>query len=103
MRPSHPDKEITVVSRSDADSWDLSSSVGATATMVAAARAVASSEDARHAARATGACLRRLFEALEHTLHGLLREYPLILAQTPSQLQLLSLLQLQLAPRLRHP
>lgn len=38
-------KEITVVSRSDADSWDLSSSVGATATMVAAARAVASRED----------------------------------------------------------
>jgi len=40
-----PDKEITVVSRSDADSWDLSSSVGATATMVAAARTLASRED----------------------------------------------------------
>ena len=34
-----------MVSRSDADSWDLSSSVGATATMVAAARALASRED----------------------------------------------------------
>jgi methyltransferase (TIGR00027 family) len=32
------------MSRSDADSWDLASSVGATATMVAAARAVASTE-----------------------------------------------------------
>jgi methyltransferase (TIGR00027 family) len=32
------------VSRSDADSWDLASSVGATATMVAAARALASQE-----------------------------------------------------------
>ena len=31
--------------RSDADSWDLASSVGATATMVAAARALASRED----------------------------------------------------------
>lgn len=31
--------------RTDADSWDLASSVGATATMVAAARAVASRED----------------------------------------------------------
>src|SRR4051812_34183615 len=30
--------------RSDADSWDLASSVGATATMVAAARALASVE-----------------------------------------------------------
>src|ERR1700748_771467 len=30
--------------RSDADSWDLASSVGATATMVAAARALASRE-----------------------------------------------------------
>ena len=30
------------MSRSDADSWDLASSVGATATMVAAARALAS-------------------------------------------------------------
>ncbi|MGD9622981.1 MAG: class I SAM-dependent methyltransferase [Mycolicibacterium sp.] len=45
IRPSPTDKEITVVSRSDADSWDLSSSVGATATMVAAARAVASRQD----------------------------------------------------------
>jgi methyltransferase (TIGR00027 family) len=33
------------VSRTDADSWDLASSVGATATMVAAARALASRED----------------------------------------------------------
>ena len=33
------------VSRSDADSWDLATSVGTTATMVAAARAVASRED----------------------------------------------------------
>lgn len=41
-----------------------------------ASRPVASSEDARHAARATGACLRKLYEALEHTLHGLVREYP---------------------------
>jgi methyltransferase (TIGR00027 family) len=32
------------VSRSDADSWDLASSVGATATMVAAARALATKE-----------------------------------------------------------
>ena len=32
------------MSRSDADSWDLASSVGATATMVAAARALASRE-----------------------------------------------------------
>jgi methyltransferase (TIGR00027 family) len=32
------------VSRTDADSWDLASSVGATATMVAAARALASRE-----------------------------------------------------------
>jgi methyltransferase (TIGR00027 family) len=32
------------VTRSDADSWDLASSVGATATMVAAARALASKE-----------------------------------------------------------
>jgi methyltransferase (TIGR00027 family) len=32
------------VTRSDADSWDLASSVGATATMVAAARALASRE-----------------------------------------------------------
>ncbi|BBY17495.1 class I SAM-dependent methyltransferase [Mycolicibacterium litorale] len=32
------------MARSDADSWDLASSVGATATMVAAARAVASRE-----------------------------------------------------------
>ena len=31
--------------RADADSWDLASSVGATATMVAAARALASRED----------------------------------------------------------
>ena len=31
--------------RGDADSWDLASSVGATATMVAAARALASRED----------------------------------------------------------
>ncbi|MGH3524594.1 MAG: class I SAM-dependent methyltransferase, partial [Mycobacterium sp.] len=30
--------------RTDSDSWDLASSVGATATMVAAARAVASTE-----------------------------------------------------------
>ena len=30
------------MSRTDADSWDVASSVGATATMVAAARAVAS-------------------------------------------------------------
>src|SRR5262245_17057327 len=30
--------------RSDADSWDVASSVGATATMVAAARALASSQ-----------------------------------------------------------
>lgn len=41
-----------------------------------AARPVASSEDARHAARATGTCLRMLYDALEHTLHGLVREYP---------------------------
>lgn len=34
-----------MVSRSDADRWDLSSSVGATATMVAAARALASREE----------------------------------------------------------
>jgi methyltransferase (TIGR00027 family) len=33
------------VSRADADSWDLASSVGTTATMVAAARALASRED----------------------------------------------------------
>jgi methyltransferase (TIGR00027 family) len=33
------------VTRSDADSWDLATSVGTTATMVAAARAVASRED----------------------------------------------------------
>lgn len=33
------------MSRTDADSWDLASSVGATATMVAAARALASRED----------------------------------------------------------
>jgi methyltransferase (TIGR00027 family) len=33
------------VKRTDADSWDLGSSVGATATMVAAARALASRED----------------------------------------------------------
>jgi methyltransferase (TIGR00027 family) len=33
------------VSRTDSDSWDLASSVGATATMVAAARALASRED----------------------------------------------------------
>ena len=33
------------MSRSEADSWDLASSVGATATMVAAARALASRED----------------------------------------------------------
>jgi methyltransferase (TIGR00027 family) len=33
------------VSRTDTDSWDLASSVGATATMVAAARALASQED----------------------------------------------------------
>ncbi len=31
--------------RSDADTWDLASSVGATATMVAAARALVSRED----------------------------------------------------------
>ncbi|MET0901263.1 MAG: class I SAM-dependent methyltransferase [Mycobacterium sp.] len=34
----------TPAGRSDADSWDLASSVGATATMVAAARALASTE-----------------------------------------------------------
>jgi methyltransferase (TIGR00027 family) len=33
------------VSRTDSDSWDLASSVGATATMVAAARALASRDD----------------------------------------------------------
>ena len=33
------------MTRTDQDSWDLASSVGATATMVAAARAVASNED----------------------------------------------------------
>ena len=33
------------MSRTDSDSWDLSSSVGATATMVAAARALASRDD----------------------------------------------------------
>ena len=33
------------MTRADADSWDLASSVGATATMVAAARALASRED----------------------------------------------------------
>jgi O-methyltransferase involved in polyketide biosynthesis len=32
------------MSRTDTDSWDLASSVGATATMVAAARALASRE-----------------------------------------------------------
>ena len=32
------------MTRSDADSWDVASSVGATATMVAAARALASKE-----------------------------------------------------------
>ena len=32
------------MNRTDADSWDLASSVGATATMVAAARALASRE-----------------------------------------------------------
>ena len=32
------------MTRADADSWDIASSVGATATMVAAARAVASRE-----------------------------------------------------------
>ena len=32
------------MTRSEADSWDLASSVGATATMVAAARALASGE-----------------------------------------------------------
>ena len=32
------------MSRTDADSWDVASSVGATATMVAAARALASRE-----------------------------------------------------------
>lgn len=41
-----------------------------------ASRPVASNEDARQAARATATCLRRLYEALEHTLHGLVREYP---------------------------
>jgi methyltransferase (TIGR00027 family) len=35
------------MSRTDADSWDLASSVGATATMVAAARALASNEPDR--------------------------------------------------------
>ena len=35
---------VTPAGRSDADSWDLASSVGATATMVAAARAIASAE-----------------------------------------------------------
>ena len=35
------------MSRTDADSWDLASSVGATATMVAAARALASREPDR--------------------------------------------------------
>ena len=35
------------MARSDSDSWDLASSVGATATMVAAARAVASREPDR--------------------------------------------------------
>jgi O-methyltransferase involved in polyketide biosynthesis len=32
------------MTRADADSWDIASSVGATATMVAAARAIASKE-----------------------------------------------------------
>ena len=32
------------MTRTDEDSWDLASSVGATATMVAAARAVASND-----------------------------------------------------------
>src|ERR1044072_3387687 len=32
------------MTRADADSWDIASSVGATATMVAAARAIASRE-----------------------------------------------------------
>ncbi len=32
------------MTRTDADSWDVASSVGATATMVAAARAIASRE-----------------------------------------------------------
>lgn len=36
--------KLGIVSRSDADSWDLASSVGATATMVATARALASGE-----------------------------------------------------------
>ena len=35
------------MTRTDSDSWDLASSVGATATMVAAARAVASREPDR--------------------------------------------------------
>ena len=34
------------MTRTDQDTWDLASSVGATATMVAAARAVASNEAA---------------------------------------------------------
>jgi len=33
-----------MMTRADADSWDIASSVGATATMVAAARAIASRE-----------------------------------------------------------
>src|SRR5246127_1991494 len=39
-----PAKESTMA-RTDDDTWDLASSVGATATMVAAARAVATSSD----------------------------------------------------------
>ena len=35
------------MTRADADSWDIASSVGATATMVAAARAIASREPTR--------------------------------------------------------
>lgn len=37
--------ELTAVARTDDDSWDLGSSVGATATMVAAARAMASRDE----------------------------------------------------------
>jgi O-methyltransferase involved in polyketide biosynthesis len=40
----HIDERVSMA-RSDTDSWDLASSVGATATMVAAARALAT-EDA---------------------------------------------------------
>jgi methyltransferase (TIGR00027 family) len=41
-----PEEDLSFSRRSTGDSWDVASSVGSTATMVAAARAVASREDA---------------------------------------------------------